>query len=124
MATDTPPCPEQGVATLPDEAWERARRRAEIISPLAQSETVGHEAADMAAQALGLSRRQVYVLIRRARQGNGHATDLVPSKSGGGKGKGSWPEPSRARHPRATAKAGPDQAGTQTSGPSPRSHSG
>ncbi|SRY39337.1 transposase [Escherichia coli] len=64
MATDTPRIPEQGVATLPDEAWERARRRAEIISPLAQSETVGHEAADMAAQALGLSRRQVYVLIR------------------------------------------------------------
>lgn len=50
MATDTPRIPEQGVATLPDEAWERARRRAEIISPLAQSETVGHEAADMAAQ--------------------------------------------------------------------------
>ena len=71
MATDTPRIPEQGVATLPDEAWERARRRAEIISPLAQSETVGHEAADMAAQALGLSRRQVYVLIRRARQGSG-----------------------------------------------------
>ncbi|GHK38760.1 hypothetical protein ECZU06_58850 [Escherichia coli] len=46
------------MATLPDEAWERARRRAEIISPLAQSETVGHEAADMAAQALGLSRRR------------------------------------------------------------------
>ncbi len=39
MATDTPRIPEQGVATLPDEAWERARRRAEIISPLAQSET-------------------------------------------------------------------------------------
>ncbi len=47
MATDTPRIPEQGVATLPDEAWERARRRAEIISPLAQSETVGHEAADI-----------------------------------------------------------------------------
>ncbi|MDZ1213527.1 helix-turn-helix domain containing protein, partial [Klebsiella pneumoniae] len=76
MATDTPRIPEQGVATLPDEAWERARRRAEIISPLAQSETVGHEAADMAAQALGLSRRQVYVLIRRARQGSGLVTDL------------------------------------------------
>jgi putative transposase len=67
------------VATLPDEAWERARRRAEIIGPLAQSETVGHEAADMAAQALGLSRRQVYVLIRRARQGSGLVTDLVPA---------------------------------------------
>ncbi|WP_429922518.1 helix-turn-helix domain-containing protein, partial [Klebsiella pneumoniae] len=88
MATDTPRIPEQGVATLPDEAWERARRRAEIISPLAQSETVGHEAADMAAQALGLSRRQVYVLIRRARQGSGLVTDLVPGQSGGGKGKG------------------------------------
>ncbi|RRY25950.1 helix-turn-helix domain-containing protein, partial [Pseudomonas aeruginosa] len=24
MATDTPRIPEQGVATLPDEAWERA----------------------------------------------------------------------------------------------------
>ena len=39
MATDTPRIPEQGVATLPDKAWERARRRAEIIGPLAQSET-------------------------------------------------------------------------------------
>lgn len=32
MATDTPRIPEQGVATLPDEAWERARRRAEMGS--------------------------------------------------------------------------------------------
>ena len=53
MATDTAPITEHGVATLPEQAWERARRRAEIIGPLAQSETVGHEAADAAAQALG-----------------------------------------------------------------------
>jgi len=53
---------------MPEHAWQRACRRAEIIGPLEQSETVGHEAADAAAQALGLSRRQVYVLIRRARQ--------------------------------------------------------
>ena len=33
-------------------------------------ETVGHEAADMAAQALGLSRRRCTFLIRRARQGS------------------------------------------------------
>ena len=65
MATDTVPIAERGVATLSEQAWERARCRAEIIGPLAQSETVGHEAADAAAQALGLSRRQVYVLIRR-----------------------------------------------------------
>lgn len=77
MGTDTAPITEHGVATLPEQAWERARRRAEIIGPLAQSETVGHEAADVAAQALGLSRRQVYVLIRRARQGSGLVTDFA-----------------------------------------------
>jgi putative transposase len=52
---------------------------------------VGHEAADAAAHALGLSRRQVYVLIRRARQGAGLVTDLAPGRSGG-KGKGRLPE--------------------------------
>lgn len=41
MATDTKRIPEQGVATLPEQALERARRRAEIIGPLAQSESVG-----------------------------------------------------------------------------------
>lgn len=35
MATDTAPITEHGVATLPEQAWERARRRAEIIGPLA-----------------------------------------------------------------------------------------
>lgn len=83
MATDTSRIPEQGVATLPDQAWERARRRAEIIGPLAQSEPVGHAAADAAAQALGLSRRQVYALIRRARQGAGLVTDFAPGQSRG-----------------------------------------
>jgi putative transposase len=92
MATDTAPIAEHGVATLPEQAWERARCRAEIIGPLAQSETVGHEAADAAAQALGLSRRQVYVLIRRARQGSGLVTDLALGQSSGGKGKGRLPE--------------------------------
>ncbi|WP_453912161.1 hypothetical protein [Vogesella fluminis] len=93
MATDTPRIAEQGVATLSDQAWERARRRAEIIGPLAQSETVGHAAADAAAQALGLSRRQVYALIRRARQGSGLVTDFAPGQSSGGKGKGRLPDP-------------------------------
>ena len=31
MATDTPPIAEQGVATLPEQAWERARRRARSL---------------------------------------------------------------------------------------------
>ena len=92
MASDTSPIAEQGVATLPDEAWAQARHRAEIIGPLAALEVVGHEAADAAAQALGLSRRQAYVLIRRVRQGTGLVTDLARSRSGGGKGKGRLPE--------------------------------
>ena len=93
MTSDTPPIAAQGVATLPDEAWAQARHRTEIIGPLAALEVVGHEAADEAAQALGLSRRQVYVLIRRARQGTGLVTALPPGRSGGGKGKGRLPEP-------------------------------
>ncbi|WP_209240610.1 Mu transposase C-terminal domain-containing protein [Pseudomonas aeruginosa] len=93
MTSDTPPIAAQGVATLPDEAWAQARHRTEIIGPLAALEVVGHEAADEAAQALGLPRRQVYVLIRRARQGTGLVTDLTPGRSGGGKGKGRLPEP-------------------------------
>ncbi len=71
MASDTSPIAEQGVATLPDEAWAQARHRMEIIGPLAALEVVGHEAAGAAAHAPGLSRRQVYALIRPARQGAG-----------------------------------------------------
>ncbi len=93
MASDTPPIAERGVITLSDEAWALARHRAEVIGPLAALEVVGHEAADAAAQALGVSRRQVYVLIRRARHGAGLVTDLAPGRSGGGKGKGRLPEP-------------------------------
>lgn len=92
MTSDTPQITERGVATLPDEIWEQARRRTEIIGPLAALDVVGHRAADIAAQKLGLSRRQVYVLIRQARQGTGLVTDLVPGRSGGGKGKGRLPE--------------------------------
>lgn len=52
MATDFAPITEHGVATLPEQAWGHALRRAEIIEPLALSETVGHEAADAAVQAI------------------------------------------------------------------------
>ena len=88
MVSDKPLIAEQGVATLPGETWEQARRRAEIIGPLAKLQVVGHQAADAAALELGLSRRQVYVLIRQARQGCGLVTDLAPGQSSGGKGKG------------------------------------
>ncbi len=93
MASETSQIIERGVATLPDETWEQARQRTEIIGPLAALEVVGHRAADAAALALGISRRQVYVLIRRAREGSGLVTDLAPDRSGGGRGKGRLSEP-------------------------------
>ncbi|MDH4742520.1 DDE-type integrase/transposase/recombinase [Sphingomonas sp. CBMAI 2297] len=87
MASETASIAERGVATLSEEEWAQCRRRAEVIGPLADLAVVGHEAADIAAQALGLSRRQIYVLVRRARQGEGLATDVARGQSGGGKGK-------------------------------------
>lgn len=93
MESDTKRIPEPGVATLSEAAWTLARRKAEIIQPLAALDTVGHQAADDAAEALGVSRRQIYKLIRRARHGTGLVTDLAPGLSSGGKGKRRLPEP-------------------------------
>lgn len=69
---------EQGVLTLSHEDWDLARKRTDIIAPLAALETVGHQAADEAAQELGVSRRQIYFLIQRIREGTGLLTDLAP----------------------------------------------
>ena len=77
MTSDTKKIPEKGVATLPKEVWEEARRRTEIIGPLADLDVVSHQAADTAAEQLGLCRRQIYNLIARARQGTGLVTDLL-----------------------------------------------
>ena len=92
MEPETLPVGEHGLLALSDKAWELARERARVIAPLAASETVGHQAADAAAQQLGLSRRQVYSLVRRCRQGTGLLTDLSPGLSSGGKGNGRVPE--------------------------------
>jgi putative transposase len=88
MELETSPFTERGLLTLSDKAWELARRRMQVIAPLAALDTVGHQAADDGSQQLGLSRRQVYVLVRRYRQGAGLLTDLAPGQSSGGKGKG------------------------------------
>lgn len=93
MDLDTPPFVERGLLTLSDAAWELANRRAHFIAPLAALDNVGHQVVDEVAEQLGLSRRQVYVLIRRYRQGMGLVTDLAPGQSSGGKGKGRLSEP-------------------------------
>ncbi|MXS85459.1 hypothetical protein ABO04_05925 [Nitrosomonas sp. HPC101] len=55
MATDFAPNTEHDVATLPEQTLEHALRRAAIIESLALSETVWHEAADAAVQAINES---------------------------------------------------------------------
>ncbi len=47
---------------------------------------MGLQAADVAAAELGVSRRQVYALVRRWRAGEGLASDLLPGVSSGGRG--------------------------------------
>ncbi len=56
---------EHGLLTVPDEVWDLAVRRAAAIGPLARADVVGLGAVDAAAGELGVSRRQVYVLLRR-----------------------------------------------------------
>lgn len=78
---------ERGLLTLPEEVWAEAKRRSDIISELASQGVVSRKAAEDAAGKLGLSKRQVYNLLRRYKLGDGLLTDLAPGRSGGGKGK-------------------------------------
>jgi putative transposase len=90
--------PERGVLTASSEAWDLAVRRAEVIGSLAELDEVGHRCADAdadadaAADELGLSRRQVYVLLRRWRRGEGVVSDMLPDQSSGGRGREHLPE--------------------------------
>lgn len=83
---------EQGLLSASDDEWDRARLRKEVIAPLTQLKVVTHELADHAATKLGISRRQVYALIKRYRHGEGLVTDMLLNKSHGGKGKSRLPE--------------------------------
>jgi transposase InsO family protein len=82
---------ERGVLTAPDEAWDVAVCQAEVIGRLAAGPRVGLAAADAAASELGISRRQVYVLLGRWRAGEGVVSDLLPRRSSGGRGQGRLP---------------------------------
>jgi putative transposase len=84
--------PERGLLATSDEVWNLAVRRAEVIGRLAQAGVVGLEAADAAAAELGVSRRLVYVLLRRWREGEGVVSDLIPQRSSGGRGREHLPD--------------------------------
>lgn len=88
MASNRPTIPERGVLTLSERAWAEAHRRALVIAPIAARPAVDQQTADEAAALLGLSRRQVYNLLRQFRRGDGLVTDLARGRSEGGKGRG------------------------------------
>ncbi|MER7366339.1 hypothetical protein [Nonomuraea wenchangensis] len=78
---------EPGVLTAPDEAWDVAVRQAELIGPLANQPRLRLAAADAAADELGISRRQVYMLLARWHAGEGVVSDLLPQRFSGGRGR-------------------------------------
>ncbi|MEO5321461.1 DDE-type integrase/transposase/recombinase [Arthrobacter sp. CC3] len=92
MEPESTPISGHGLLTMPDAVWELARRRAEIIAPLARLSIIGKQAVDEASRELGISRRHVYLLIQRYREGSGVVTDVAPGHSSGGQGKGRLPE--------------------------------
>ena len=85
-----------GHLTLPSARWDRVLRQAEVIRCLAEcADDAGGRgsgcrvaAIDEAAAELGVSRRQMYVLLQRFRAGSGRATDLMPASPDGGRGRG------------------------------------
>ncbi len=91
MAAEPGVIHERGLLAVSDEAWTRAVRRAVVIGRLAESTVVGHEAADSAAAELGVSRRQVYLLLGRWRAGEGVVSDLLPRRSSSGRGRDQLP---------------------------------
>lgn len=81
-----------GQLTMSDASWEQAKSRAAVIGALAKRRVTGIAAADEAAMKLGVSRRHVYLLLGRYRQGSGLVTDLALHRSTGGKGGNRLPE--------------------------------
>lgn len=80
--------PEHGLVSMSEGAWAEARRRSTVIGALAQLGQVTAAAADAAGDELGLSRRRVYELVRRHRDGSGLVTEMAPGRSDGGRGGG------------------------------------
>jgi putative transposase len=65
--------PEREVLTADEKRWQIAVRRARVIGSLAKSDRVPIVAADRAAAELGVTKRQVYALVKRWRAGEGVA---------------------------------------------------
>lgn len=81
-----PAVADRGVLAADEARWRLAVRRAEAIGGLSTKDTVGLAAANEAAERLGVSRLQVYALVKCWRAGERVASDLLPGRSSGGRG--------------------------------------
>lgn len=86
------PVDDHGLLTVSEEAWEHAVRAAAVIGSLADLARLGRDQADDAARELGVSRRQLYVLLARWREGGGLVSGLLPARSSGGRGRTRLPD--------------------------------
>lgn len=68
--------------------WAEAKRRAQILGPLAALDVCPLSVAQTAAAELSCSARHIYTLLRAYRASGGILSALVPAKPSGGKGKG------------------------------------
>lgn len=73
------------LSLVPEVVWSEARRRAEVIRPLADREHRPRHMIQAAAATLGLSERQIYTLLRRCRDAGGDLTALLLRQSSGGR---------------------------------------
>ena len=75
------------LSVIPEGKWNEARRRADIVRPLAERNHCPRHLARSAASELGISERQIYTLLRRMREAGGTVTALLPTGPRGGLGQ-------------------------------------
>ena len=75
------------LSQIENQHWEEAQRRASVLRPLAEHKNCPRDKALEAANELGLSKRQIYRLIKRLRDTDEELTALVKRGSNGGRDK-------------------------------------
>ena len=81
------------LSQIAEQDWNEARRRADVLRPLAELAHCPHDRARAAAAQLGLSERQVYTCLQRLREADGALTALLVGGSDGGRGQRRLAEP-------------------------------
>jgi len=75
------------LSQIENQSWEEAQHRASVLRPLAELKNCPCDKALEAANELGLSKRQIYRLIKLLRETDGELTALIKRGSNGGKDK-------------------------------------